>query len=98
VKTTWKDDLKEAQYIGQIVAGRRRRDGGNWPSKAAHLVKVDYKPVEHQIKDHHPEASKDRPSKAITGNVDELSEGGHGDECNYGCPVSPIAASNHTAR
>jgi xanthine dehydrogenase YagR molybdenum-binding subunit len=87
VKATWKDDLKEAQYIGQIVAAVAA-ETEEIAIEAAHLVKVDYKPVEHQIKDTDPEVSKDRPSKRDAGNVDEafpktdITMNG-----NYGCPV-----------
>jgi xanthine dehydrogenase YagR molybdenum-binding subunit len=87
VKATWKDDLKEAQYIGQIVAAVAA-ETEEIAIEAAHLVKVDYKLVEHQIKDTDPELSKDRPSKRDAGNVDEafpkadITMNG-----NYGCPV-----------
>jgi xanthine dehydrogenase YagR molybdenum-binding subunit len=87
VKATWKDDLKEAQYIGQIVAAVAA-ETEEIAIEAAHLVKVDYKPAEHVIKDTDPEASKDRPSKRDTGNIEEafpkadITMNG-----NYGCPV-----------
>jgi xanthine dehydrogenase YagR molybdenum-binding subunit len=87
VKGTWKDDLKEAQYIGQIVAAVAA-ETEEIATEAAQLVKVDYKPVEHVIRDTDPELSKDRPSKRDAGNVDEaFSKADVTVNGNYGCPV-----------
>lgn len=87
VKATWKDDLKEALYIGQIVAAVAA-ETEEIATEAARLVKVDYKPGEHLIKDTDPSASTGNPSKREVGNVDEAfpkSDVVHSG--NYGCPV-----------
>jgi len=87
VMATWKDDLKEAQYVGQIVAAVAA-ETEEIAAEAAGLVKVDYKPVEHVIKDTDPELSKDRPSKRDTGNVDEaFPKADIVVSGNYGCAV-----------
>jgi xanthine dehydrogenase YagR molybdenum-binding subunit len=87
VKATWKDDLKEAQYIGQIVAAVAA-ETEEIATEAARLVKVDYTPGEHLIKDTDPSASTGNPSKREAGNVEEAfpkSDVVHSG--NYGCPV-----------
>src|SRR5688572_23505291 len=87
VKATWRDDLKEAQYIGQIVAAVAA-ETEEIATEAARLVKVDYKPGEHLIKDTDPAASTGNPSKREAGNVEEAfpkSDVVHSG--NYGCPV-----------
>ena len=70
VKAVWKDDLKEVQYAGQIVAAVAA-ETEEIAVEAANLIKVDYKPVEHVVKDTDPELSKERPSKREAGNVEE---------------------------
>jgi xanthine dehydrogenase YagR molybdenum-binding subunit len=87
VKATWADDLKEALYIGQIVAAVAA-ETEEIATEAARLVKVDYKPGESLIKDTDPSASTGNPSKREAGNVDEAfpkSDVIHNG--NYGCPV-----------
>jgi len=87
VKATWKDDLKDAQYVGQILAAVAA-ETEEIAVEAANLVKIDYKPTEHQVRDSDPALSKDKPSKKDTGNVDEtfpkaeVTVSG-----NYGIPV-----------
>jgi len=88
VKATWKDELNETQYVGQIVAAVAA-ETEEIATEAADLVKVEYKPVEHQVRDTDPGLAKDKPSKRDQGNVDEafaqpeivVHQG------NYGCPV-----------
>jgi xanthine dehydrogenase YagR molybdenum-binding subunit len=88
VKAVWKDEaLKDVQYTGQIVAAVAA-DTEEIAIEAASLVKVDYKPVEHVVKDTDPALSKDRPSKRETGNVDEaMGKAEHVHTGNYGLPV-----------
>jgi len=87
VKAVWKDDLKEVQYAGQIVAAVAA-ETEEIAVEAANLIKVDYKPVEHVVKDTDPELSKERPSKREAGKVEEalakadIVHSGH-----YGLPV-----------
>jgi xanthine dehydrogenase YagR molybdenum-binding subunit len=87
VKATWKDDLKEVQYVGQIVAAVAA-ETEEIATEAMHLVKVEYKLAEHQVRDTDPELSKDKASKRDAGNVDEAF--GKADRVhngNYGIPV-----------
>ncbi len=87
VKATWKDDLKDAQYAGQILAAVAA-ETEEIAVEAANLVKVDYKPKEHQVRDTDPELSKDKPSKKDTGNVDEaFPKADVTVSGNYGLPV-----------
>jgi xanthine dehydrogenase YagR molybdenum-binding subunit len=87
VKAVWKDDIKEVQYAGQIVAAVAA-ETEEIAVEAAHLVKVDYKPVEHVVKDTDPELSKDRPSKREAGKVDEaLGKADIVHSGRYGLPV-----------
>src|ERR1051325_10341975 len=46
VKATWKNELKETQYVGQIVAAVAA-ESEEIATEAAELVKVEYKPTEH---------------------------------------------------
>src|SRR6185295_15289321 len=62
VKAVWKDtELKEVQYAGQIVAAVAA-ETEEIAAEAATRVKVQYKPVDHQVVDSDPALSKDRPS------------------------------------
>jgi xanthine dehydrogenase YagR molybdenum-binding subunit len=73
VKGVWKDDAligKEVQYVGQIVAAVAGTTE-EIATEAAHRVKVEYKPLEHQIVDSDPELFKGNPGKKEQGNVDE---------------------------
>src|SRR5262245_27664020 len=56
VKGTWKDELAEVAYVGQIVAAVAA-ETEEIATEAAALVKVNYQPVEHQIRDTDPELS-----------------------------------------
>src|SRR4029453_17866076 len=69
VKATWKDtEQKEVQYIGQIVAAVAA-ETEEIATEAASLVRVTYKPLEHQVRDDDPALSKDRESRREVGNV-----------------------------
>jgi xanthine dehydrogenase YagR molybdenum-binding subunit len=71
VKATWKESgVAEVQYAGQIVAAVAA-ETEEIAVEAARLVKVEYKPSEHQVKDTDPALSKDKPTKREQGNVDE---------------------------
>lgn len=70
VKAVWKDDLKEVQYAGQILAAVAA-ETEEIAVEAAGLIRVEYKPGEHVVQDADPALSKDRPSKREAGNVDE---------------------------
>src|SRR6266487_6243898 len=87
VKATWKDELKEVQYIGQIVAAVAA-ETEEIATEAAQLVKVEYKPGEHQVRDMDPALSKDKPAKRDQGNVEEAFQNAHVVHSgNYGLPV-----------
>src|SRR5438445_4551766 len=70
VKGVWRDTEKEVRYAGEIVAavGAVTEEIAE---EAAPLVKVQYKPLEHQVVDTDPSLSKDKASKKDQGNVDE---------------------------
>src|SRR4030095_16608101 len=73
VKGVWKDDAligKEVQYVGQIVAAVAAATE-EIATEAAGRVKVEYKPLEHQVVDSNPEFSKGNPGKKESGNIDE---------------------------
>lgn len=91
VKGVWKDDAligKEVQYVGQIVAAVAATTE-EIATEAASRVKVEYKPMEHQVVDTDPELSRANPAKKEQGNVDEAFGGAdvvvH--TGNYGVPV-----------
>jgi xanthine dehydrogenase YagR molybdenum-binding subunit len=87
VKAVWKDDIKEVQYAGQIVAAVAA-ETEEIAVEAAHLIKVDFKPVDHVVKDTDPELSKERPSKREAGNVEEaLGKADIVHSGRYGLPV-----------
>src|SRR5437867_3797057 len=87
VKATWKDELKETQYVGQIVAAVAA-ETEEIATEAAQMVKVEYKPTEHQVRDTDPALSTDKPSKRDQGNVDEAFQKADAVHSgNYGCPV-----------
>ena len=87
VKAVWKDEIKEVQYAGQIVAAVAA-ETEEIAVEAAHLIKVEYKPVEHVVKDTDPELSKERPSKREAGNVEEaLGKAELVHSGRYGLPV-----------
>ena len=57
-------------------------------AQAAQLVKVEYKPGEHQVRDMDPTLSKDKPAKRDQGNVEEAFQKAHVVHTgNYGLPV-----------
>jgi xanthine dehydrogenase YagR molybdenum-binding subunit len=90
VKGAWKDEAligKEVQYVGQIVAAVAAVTE-EIAKEAAGLVKVEYKPLEHQVVDSNPEFSKGNPGKKEVGNVDEVfGNAGVVHTGNYGVPV-----------
>jgi xanthine dehydrogenase YagR molybdenum-binding subunit len=88
VKAVWKDtELKEVQYAGQIVAAVAA-ETEEIAAEAATRVKVQYKPVDHQVVDSDPALSKDRPSNRESGNVnDEMAKADKVVSGEYGIPV-----------
>jgi xanthine dehydrogenase YagR molybdenum-binding subunit len=73
VEAVWQDDTlvgKEVQYIGQIIAAVAAVTE-EIATEAAHLFKVEYKRLDHQVVDNDPELSKDKPSKKEAGDVDK---------------------------
>jgi xanthine dehydrogenase YagR molybdenum-binding subunit len=93
VKVAWKDDNligKEVQYAGQIVAAVAATTE-EIAKEAAGRVKVQYKPLPHQVVDSDPanfNAEKDKASKKEAGKVDEAF--GSADvvtQGEYGLPV-----------
>ena len=91
VKGVWKDEAiigKEVLYVGQIVAAVAATTE-EIATEAASRVKVEYKPLEHQVVDSDPELFKGNPGKKEQGNVDEAfgAEGVVIHTGNYGVPV-----------
>src|SRR5262245_14718287 len=90
VKGVWKDEAaigKEVQYIGQIVAAVAATTE-EIATEAASRVKVEYKPLDHQVVDSDPQFSRGNPNVKEQGNVDEAfgkSDVVHSG--NYGIPV-----------
>jgi xanthine dehydrogenase YagR molybdenum-binding subunit len=87
VKAVWKDDLKEVQYAGQILAAVAA-ETEEAAEEGARRVKVDYTPTEHQVNDNDVSLSKDKPSQRDAGNAEEAF--GKADvviEGEYGIPV-----------
>jgi len=89
VKGVWKsDDVKAAQYVGQILAAIAA-ETEEIATEAASLVRVQYNKQEHQVVDSDPQMAKDRPSNRQTGDVEKA----FGDEETvtvkgfYGIPV-----------
>lgn len=74
VKAVWRDeDPSEVQYAGQIVAAVAA-ETEEIAEEAARAVKVQYKPLPHQVVDTDPgffDTKKDKVSKRDTGNVDD---------------------------
>jgi xanthine dehydrogenase YagR molybdenum-binding subunit len=73
VKAVWKDDAiigKEVLYAGQIVAAIAA-ETEEAAAEAVHHIKVDYKPLEHQVRDADPALFQGEPAKKEAGNVDE---------------------------
>ncbi len=91
VEAVWVDeDLKEVQYVGQIVAAVAARTE-ELAHDAIRLVKVEYKPLPHQVLDDDVklfDSAKDRPAKREQGNVDEaFAKADKISEAEYGMPV-----------
>jgi xanthine dehydrogenase YagR molybdenum-binding subunit len=88
VKGTWKDDnVKEVQYVGQILAAVAA-ETEEIAAEAARLVRVEYKPSEAIIKDTDPALAKDKPAIREQGNVaDALAKAEVVHSGHYGCPV-----------
>jgi xanthine dehydrogenase YagR molybdenum-binding subunit len=73
VKAVWKDDAligKEVNYAGQILAAVAAQTE-EIAVEAAQRVKVEYKPLEHQVRDDDPALSQGNPDKREDGNVDD---------------------------
>jgi len=74
VKVAWRDEeLKDVQYIGQIVAAVAA-ETEEIAQEALSRIKVEYKPLPHQIVDTDPkffDAEKDKVFKRDAGNVDD---------------------------
>ena len=71
VTTIWKDDdLKEVQYAGQILAAVVA-ETEEAATEGAEKVKIDYKPLDHQVTDTDASLSRDKPSQRDVGKVDE---------------------------
>ncbi len=93
VKAVWKDDDligKEVQYIGQIVAAVAA-ETEEVAAEAAELVKVTYKPKQHQVVDNDVkffDAAKDKPATKTVGNFDTaFGAAATRHEGTYGIPV-----------
>ncbi|HXT39580.1 MAG TPA: xanthine dehydrogenase family protein molybdopterin-binding subunit [Candidatus Angelobacter sp.] len=87
VKGVWRDTEKEVRYAGEIVAAVAATTE-EIAEEAARLVKVQYKPLDHQVVDTDATLSKDRPSKKDQGNVDEaFTKADKVVEGEYGLPV-----------
>src|SRR2546425_291024 len=73
VKAAWKDDSlvgKEVLYAGQILAAVAA-ETEEAAAEAIHHVKVEYRVIDHDIRDNDPALSKAAPDKKEQGNVDE---------------------------
>src|SRR5205809_3222110 len=87
VKGVWRDTEKEVRYAGEIVAAVAAVTE-EIAEEAARLVKVQYKPLDHQVVDTDPALSKDKPSKRDQGNVDDaFAKAEKIVEGEYGLPV-----------
>ena len=87
VKAAWKEEPKEVQYIGQIVAAVAA-ETEEIAEEAARKVQVEYKVLDHQVIDDDPQHSKDKPDIRETPNAAEAF--GKADvvmEGQYGIPV-----------
>ena len=73
VKAVWKDDTligKEVNFAGQILAAVAAQTE-EIAAEAARRVKVEYKPLQHQVRDDDPVLSQGNPDKREDGNVDD---------------------------
>ena len=73
VKAVWKDESligKEVNFAGQILAAVAAQTE-EIAAEAARRVKVEYKPLEHQVRDDDPALSQGNPDKREDGNVDD---------------------------
>ena len=73
VKAVWKDDAligKEVNFAGQILAAVAAQTE-EIAIEAAQRVKVEYKALEHQVRDDDPALSQGNPDKREDGNVDD---------------------------
>jgi xanthine dehydrogenase YagR molybdenum-binding subunit len=91
VDAVWIDeDLKEVQFVGQIVAAVAARTE-EIAHEAARLVKVEYEVQPHQVRDNDPQLfneAKDRPAKKEQGDVEDgFSKAAKVVEGEYGIPV-----------
>jgi len=90
VEAVWRDDAligKEVQYAGQIVAAVAATTE-EIAQDALSRIKVQYKPLPHQVVDTDPGLSKEKESKREEGKVDEaFSSAEVTSEGEYGIPV-----------
>src|SRR5947207_2889270 len=87
VKGVWRDTEKEVRYAGEIVAAVAAVTE-EIAEEAARLVKVQYKPLDHQVVDTDAALSRDKPSKKDQGNVDDaFTKADQVLEGEYGIPV-----------
>ncbi len=87
VKGVWRDTEKEVRYAGEIVAAVAAVTE-EIAEEAARLVKVQYKPLDHQVVDTDAALSGDKPSKKDQGNVDDaFTKADQVVEGEYGIPV-----------
>src|SRR5438445_496219 len=87
VKGVWRDTEKEVRYAGEIVAAVAAVTE-EIAEEAARLVKVQYKPLDHQVVDTDAALSRDKPSKKDQGNVDDaFTKADQVVEGEYGIPV-----------
>jgi xanthine dehydrogenase YagR molybdenum-binding subunit len=87
VKAVWKDEAKEVQYVGQIIAAVAA-ETEEIAREAAQLVRVTYKVLEHQVKDTDPALAVGKPSTKEEGNVAEaLGKADLVSSGEYGLPI-----------
>ena len=90
VKGVWRDTEKEVRYAGEIVAAVAA-ETEEIAQEAATRVRVQYKPLPHQVVDDDPkffDAAKDKLNKREEGNVDDaFAKADKVVEGEYGIPV-----------
>ncbi len=96
VKAAWKDDSLlgrdsegdgKIKYAGQILAAVAA-ETEEAAAEAIHHVKVEYKGIDHDIRDNDPALSKVKPDSREQGNVEEaLAKAEVVHTGSYGCPV-----------
>ena len=90
VKGVWRDTEKEVRYAGEIVAAVAA-ETEEIAQEAATRIRVQYKPLPHQVVDDDPkffDAAKDKLNKREEGNVDDaFAKADKVVEGEYGIPV-----------